>query len=488
MQPIQRDNFTPTPIAMTNNKMSLMKNSTVQNKPHSKKSRMAKSAPSPTSAERHKVLHNYHDHAQVTLPSQIEVDTKDSYDKRKGPRGGVTVPFPTKLHVMLSKVEESGLSHVVSWQPHGRCFVVHKPKVFVAEVMPAYFRQSKLTSFQRQLNLYGFNRITTGKDRGGYYHEFFLRHKLFLCQKMTRIRIKGTGIKGRASPETEPDFYSMPMVNPEDSSKDLNRDLEGEVAAAIEEENKLSEPTRKPSRKRQDGGNKKKRAASRKSPKIEPFETDSGYSSPKITSMSIAASTVVTPNTMGTKKPPCVPSSLDMSLNTAGPIKFHRQLSLSVSRTRDQQKLMDLFPPLVLSDSADTEIEEPQSGDEVTFEGKHFHYLDSFTAPPTPSRVFSLDPRRSGSMPQHSQNNVAPSSFPHLVHSLPEIPLSIARSLREPILTPSSSSSSLAEMFQQDDSLEINPDTIFSENGFDNGDWAVGEDVDIDAEFTMLGR
>ena len=52
--------------------------------------------------------------------------------------------------------------------------------------MPKYFRQSKLTSFQRQLNLYGFSRITAGADRGGYYHELFLRNKVFLCQNMVR--------------------------------------------------------------------------------------------------------------------------------------------------------------------------------------------------------------------------------------------------------------------------------------------------------------
>ena len=75
----------------------------------------------------------------------------------------------------------------IARQPHGRCFVMHKPKEFVVEVMPLHFRQSKITSFQRQMNLYGFNRITKGSDRGGYYHELFLRHKAFLCGMMVRI-------------------------------------------------------------------------------------------------------------------------------------------------------------------------------------------------------------------------------------------------------------------------------------------------------------
>jgi len=56
--------------------------------------------------------------------------------------------------------------------PHGRAFHVHLPEKFVVDVMPKYFRHTRLSSFQRQLSLYGFTRLARkGPDRGAYYHE-----------------------------------------------------------------------------------------------------------------------------------------------------------------------------------------------------------------------------------------------------------------------------------------------------------------------------
>jgi hypothetical protein len=83
-------------------------------------------------------------------------------------RGGVTEPFPDRLHRMLEASEREGLADVVSFFIHGRAFAIHKPKRFAEEVMPRFFRQTKLTSFQRQLNLYGFKRISQGPDNSGY--------------------------------------------------------------------------------------------------------------------------------------------------------------------------------------------------------------------------------------------------------------------------------------------------------------------------------
>ena len=127
----------------------------------------------------------------------------------KGPRGNSTVPFPVKLYQMLVWTEQQDLQSVVGWQPHGRSFLVRQKQRFVRDIMPEFFQQSKMSSFQRQLNLYGFNRLTTGPDQGCYYHPMFLRGRDFLCERMVRTKIKGKGRKPLPSPETEPDFYNM---------------------------------------------------------------------------------------------------------------------------------------------------------------------------------------------------------------------------------------------------------------------------------------
>ena len=149
------------------------------------------------------VVHNYHDHSH---------DCRADYQQEHPARGGVTTPFPLKLHDMLVATAAEGMDDIVSWQPHGRCFVVHKPKEFVS-LLPRFFKLSKLASFQRQLNLYGFQRLTRGNDRGGYYHEFFLHNRVFLAHSIQRIKVKGTGVRARSNPAQEPDFWSMGWVS-----------------------------------------------------------------------------------------------------------------------------------------------------------------------------------------------------------------------------------------------------------------------------------
>jgi hypothetical protein len=123
-------------------------------------------------------------------------------------KGGVTTPFPWKLHDMLDDRDKDGKHSVVTWQPHGRAFMVHKPKEFVDQIMHHYFNQTKYASFQRQLNLYGFSRLSHGPDKGAYFHMAFVRGSRHLCRSMIRQKIKGTKVRRSLQPEEEPNFYA----------------------------------------------------------------------------------------------------------------------------------------------------------------------------------------------------------------------------------------------------------------------------------------
>jgi len=76
--------------------------------------------------------------------NSVSASEQDEYDKSIA-KGGVTVPFPWKLHNMLDAMDRDGDHSIVQWQPHGRAFVVHDPKQFVSIIMPTHFNQTKVS-------------------------------------------------------------------------------------------------------------------------------------------------------------------------------------------------------------------------------------------------------------------------------------------------------------------------------------------------------
>lgn len=80
-------------------------------------------------------------------------------------------------------------------------------KHFISQIYLLYYR----------LNIYGFQRLTAGRDRGAYYHELFLRGQPELATRIHRMKLKGIGQgRHRTNAETEPDFYRMKPIGPDD--------------------------------------------------------------------------------------------------------------------------------------------------------------------------------------------------------------------------------------------------------------------------------
>lgn len=66
--------------------------------------------------------------------------------------------FAVKLYAMLDAVKKSGDDDVVAWLPHNRAFRIINEERFMNTVAPRYFDCTKIRSFTRQLNLWGFQR------------------------------------------------------------------------------------------------------------------------------------------------------------------------------------------------------------------------------------------------------------------------------------------------------------------------------------------
>lgn len=151
-------------------------------------------------------------YSQPNAPTSVVGESDNASRSEHALRAKRSCSFPEKLHKMLETIEAEGLMDVVSFSSHGRAFAIHKPRRFCAEVMPRFFRQTKLASFQRQLNLYGFRRIYDGPDNGGYYHKYFLRGQPSLARDVKR-RVKQK--KSLSSPGSKANAEKSPSSDPE---------------------------------------------------------------------------------------------------------------------------------------------------------------------------------------------------------------------------------------------------------------------------------
>lgn len=126
----------------------------------------------------------------------------DAFDYREPPtraRGGVKHPFPTRLYALLEKSRtDDEIAKMISWHPSGQSFKVHSnAKKFFSTVQKKYFKHTVYSSFRRQLNLWGFKRISEfpraeNSQHGYYSNPMFSRGQYSLCCQMRRANVTET--------------------------------------------------------------------------------------------------------------------------------------------------------------------------------------------------------------------------------------------------------------------------------------------------------
>lgn len=85
----------------------------------------------------------------------------------------------------MEYVEQQGLDSVISWIMGGSAFKIHDPEKIVS-LLPLFFGQTKYRSLHRQINMWHFEKILDGPNKGGYFHSYFVKGNRALCSKMSR--------------------------------------------------------------------------------------------------------------------------------------------------------------------------------------------------------------------------------------------------------------------------------------------------------------
>lgn len=101
--------------------------------------------------------------------------------------------FPVVLHRALTELERVPQGpEIAAFSLDGKSFQIKSQHLFEQQVLPVFFPKMKLFgSFQRQLNLYNFQRSNRGCEDGSFYHhELFERGSSLKAYGMKRTKVK----------------------------------------------------------------------------------------------------------------------------------------------------------------------------------------------------------------------------------------------------------------------------------------------------------
>ncbi|XP_053967092.1 heat shock factor protein isoform X1 [Anastrepha ludens] len=101
---------------------------------------------------------------------------------------------PAFLAKLWRLVDDPDTNHLICWNKDGRSFIIQNQAQFARELLPLNYKHNNMASFIRQLNMYGFHKITS-IDNGGlkfdrdemeFSHPCFKRNCPFLLEHIKR--------------------------------------------------------------------------------------------------------------------------------------------------------------------------------------------------------------------------------------------------------------------------------------------------------------
>ncbi|XP_041975865.1 heat shock factor protein isoform X1 [Aricia agestis] len=106
----------------------------------------------------------------------------------------IAASVPAFLGKLWKLVNDTETNHLISWSPGGKTFVIKNQADFARELLPLYYKHNNMASFIRQLNMYGFHKITSVENGGLRYdkddiefsHPCFMRGHAYLLEHIKR--------------------------------------------------------------------------------------------------------------------------------------------------------------------------------------------------------------------------------------------------------------------------------------------------------------
>ncbi|KAJ7946977.1 Heat stress transcription factor B-2a [Quillaja saponaria] len=123
------------------------------------------------------------------MAKNIVLEVSQGSSSGQSPRPRCPAPFLSKTYDLVEEGggdEDGKGKRIVSWTGEGTGFVVWSPAEFSEFILPRYFKHNNFSSFIRQLNTYGFKKISS--KRWEFKHEKFQRGCKNLLVEITRKR------------------------------------------------------------------------------------------------------------------------------------------------------------------------------------------------------------------------------------------------------------------------------------------------------------
>jgi len=136
----------------------------------------------------------------------------------------------------ISTNKSIGSSCVIKWSDSGRAFRIDNTSIFADAVLSKYFKTSKFSSFQRNLNLYGFFKVRRGPDTDMYAHPAFVRYRPDLLSQLRKYnpsakKKDAAGLSKQISHTSS--HYDSGLLPQEFVSNETNNKLESNCIQSI---------------------------------------------------------------------------------------------------------------------------------------------------------------------------------------------------------------------------------------------------------------